>query len=151
MTFYVEMTRTVYFPFPYISPINSSFDQDISCHIESLGLVAWWFYMARYIWMEFDSDNGLLPEGVEPLPEPMLTCHWNFSATLTWEQFHSWTHFVTCFQILELWNKYHISSDDLGYQIYTKQAYDIMYYDFWSTIPNPDYSKLGTYMMPVNA
>ena len=33
------------------------------------GLVATW------IWVNIGSDNGLVPDGTKPLPEPMLTCH----------------------------------------------------------------------------
>ena len=29
--------------------------------------------MATEIWVNIGSDNGLLPDGTKPLPEPMLT------------------------------------------------------------------------------
>ena len=31
--------------------------------------------MAREIWVDIGSGNGLLPDGTKPLPEPMLTSH----------------------------------------------------------------------------
>ena len=34
------------------------------------------------------SDNGLLPNGTKPLPEPMLIKHWWSLVTFTWGQFH---------------------------------------------------------------
>ena len=34
--------------------------------------VAWWFYMASWIWINFNSGNGLLPIWFKPLTEPML-------------------------------------------------------------------------------
>ena len=30
-------------------------------------------YIATYTWVTIASDNGLLPDGTKPLPEPMLT------------------------------------------------------------------------------
>ena len=31
--------------------------------------------MVAYIWVNTGSDNGLLPDGTKPLPEPMLADH----------------------------------------------------------------------------
>ena len=33
--------------------------------------------MATKIWVNIGSGNGLLPDGTEPLPEPMLTYHYS--------------------------------------------------------------------------
>ena len=45
--------------------------------------------MATYFWVSIGSSNGLLPDGTNPLPEPMLTYHqWN-SVVPTWDQFHT--------------------------------------------------------------
>ena len=38
------------------------------------GLV-WRHDMATEIWVNTDSDNGLLPDGTKPLTEPILTYH----------------------------------------------------------------------------
>ena len=38
-------------------------------------IVALWRHMAIEIWVPIVSDNGLLPDGTKPLPEPMLTYH----------------------------------------------------------------------------
>ena len=46
--------------------------------------------MVTEIWVNnnIDSDNGLLPNGTKPLPEPMLTYHqWGLMA-FTWGQFY---------------------------------------------------------------
>ena len=32
-------------------------------------------YMATQICVNIGSDNGLLPDGIKPLPEPKLTIH----------------------------------------------------------------------------
>ena len=32
-------------------------------------------YMATQIWVNIGSDDGLLPDGHKPLPEPKLTIH----------------------------------------------------------------------------
>ena len=34
-----------------------------------------WGHMATEIWVNIGSGNGLLPDGTEPLPDPMLTYH----------------------------------------------------------------------------
>ena len=36
---------------------------------------SWSRYVASDIWLNTASGNGLLPDGTEPLPEPMLTNH----------------------------------------------------------------------------
>ena len=36
---------------------------------------AYWRHMATEIWVNIGSGNGLLPEGIKPLPDPMLTYH----------------------------------------------------------------------------
>ena len=38
-------------------------------------IVAYWRHMATEIWVNIGSSNGLLPDGTNPLPEPMLTDH----------------------------------------------------------------------------
>ena len=35
------------------------------------------------------SDNGLLPDGIKPLPEPVLTYHKDESVAFADEQFHN--------------------------------------------------------------
>ena len=40
-----------------------------------------------YNLVNIGSDNGLLPEGTKPLPEPMLTYQWGLVA-FTWGKFH---------------------------------------------------------------
>ena len=32
-------------------------------------------YMATGIWVNIGPDNGLLPDGIKPLPEPKLTIY----------------------------------------------------------------------------
>ena len=34
-----------------------------------------WCHMATEIWVNIGSGNGLLPDGIKPLPEPTLTYH----------------------------------------------------------------------------
>ena len=36
-------------------------------------IVAQWWDMATYTWVNIGSGNGLVPSGTKPLPEPMLT------------------------------------------------------------------------------
>ena len=38
--------------------------------------MAWWYHMATQSLVKIGSDNGLVPDGTNPLPEPMLT--WNY-------------------------------------------------------------------------
>ena len=56
-------------------------------------IVAYRHHMVTYICVNIGLDNGLVPDGTNPLPEPMLTCHHKCSVTLIWEQFHKclWT------------------------------------------------------------
>ena len=51
-------------------------------------IVAWWHHMEGDIWVNIDSDNGLLLDGSKPLPELMLTYHWKGIVTFIWRQFH---------------------------------------------------------------
>ena len=39
-------------------------------------------YMATRIWVNIGSDNGLLHDGIKPLPEPKLTMHQQGPITL---------------------------------------------------------------------
>ena len=39
-------------------------------------------YMATRIWVNIGSDNGLLYDGMKPLPEPKLTMHQQGPITL---------------------------------------------------------------------
>ena len=40
------------------------------------------------IWVNTGSGNGLLPDGIKPLPEPMLTNHQRGPLAFSWGQFH---------------------------------------------------------------
>ena len=51
-------------------------------------IVAWWCHMVTQIWVNIGSDNGLVPDGTKPLPEPMLTNHQGGLLAFTWGQFH---------------------------------------------------------------
>ena len=42
-------------------------------NVNSEVIIALWYHMATYIWVNNGSGNGLLPVGTKPLPEPMLT------------------------------------------------------------------------------
>ena len=44
--------------------------------------------MATEIWIHIGSDNGLLPDGIKPLPEPMLTYHHKGRLTFISGQVH---------------------------------------------------------------
>ena len=35
--------------------------------------MAWWCHVASYIWINIGTGNGLLPDGIKPLPETLLT------------------------------------------------------------------------------
>ena len=50
-------------------------------------IVAKWCDIATYVLVNIGLDNGLLPDGIKPLPEPMLPSHWWDSAALAREQF----------------------------------------------------------------
>ena len=41
--------------------------------------------MLTQIWVNIGSGNGLLPDGIKPLPEPMLTNH-QYSAMGDWNE-----------------------------------------------------------------
>ena len=43
--------------------------------------------MAREIWVNIGSGNGLLSNGTKPLPEPVLTCHQQGPLTFIWGNF----------------------------------------------------------------
>ena len=45
-------------------------------------------HMATYIWVKFDSGNGLLLDNTKPLPEPILTLHQWGQVIFIWWQFH---------------------------------------------------------------
>ena len=51
--------------------------------------VAYWRHMATQMWVNTGSGNGLVPDGTEPLPEPMLTSHQWGAVAFIWEQFQS--------------------------------------------------------------
>ena len=36
-------------------------------------VVAWWRQMATEMWVNIGPDNGLLPDGIKKVPEPMLS------------------------------------------------------------------------------
>ena len=44
--------------------------------------------MATEFWVNIGSGNGLLPDGTNPSPEPMLTYHQWGPVVITWGQFH---------------------------------------------------------------
>ena len=44
--------------------------------------------MATEIWVNIGSDNGLLPDGTKPLPEPLVTDHQWSPGTFILGQFH---------------------------------------------------------------
>ena len=45
--------------------------------------------MTIWIWANIGSGNGLVPDGIKPLPEQMLTSYyWGF-LSFDWEQNHS--------------------------------------------------------------
>ena len=47
-----------------------------ACLKYSLQLImAWWRHMASEILIDTGSGNDLLPDGIKPLPEPMMTHH----------------------------------------------------------------------------
>ena len=45
-------------------------------------------YMVTRIWVNIGSDNGLLPDGIKPLPEPNLTIHQQGPIALISGKFH---------------------------------------------------------------
>ena len=51
-------------------------------------IVALQRYMVTYIWIKIVSGDGLLPDGIKPLPESMLTYDQWGSVACTQEQFH---------------------------------------------------------------
>ena len=55
-----------------------------------------------------DSDNGLLPVGTKPLPEPMLINHQRGPVAFTWERFYN-RYSVACVRMLHFWHYNHIS------------------------------------------
>ena len=58
--------------------------------------MAWWCHMATWIWVKIGSGNGLLPDGIKSLPEPMLTNHqWDLVA-FSQGQFHrKWSRYIS--------------------------------------------------------
>ena len=49
---------------------------DCIAHYElSKHIVTLWRHMETQIWVDFGSCSGLLPDGINPLPEPMLANH----------------------------------------------------------------------------
>ena len=57
-------------------------------HLTNWGLVMPYGDM---VWVNIGPGNGLLPDGTNPLPEPMLTCHQWCSVAFTWDKFN-WTY-----------------------------------------------------------
>ena len=45
-------------------------------------------HMVTQIWVNFFSNDGLLPDGTRPLPKPILTHHLWGPLRVTWGQFH---------------------------------------------------------------
>ena len=45
-------------------------------------------YTIRRQQLNSGSGNGFLPDGIKPLPEPMLTKHQQGSVVFSWEHFH---------------------------------------------------------------
>ena len=45
----------------------------LQCYLQLIG--AKWRHIVAGIWVNIGLDNGLLPDGTKPLPEPMLTDH----------------------------------------------------------------------------
>ena len=45
--------------------------------------------MARAIWVNIGSGNGLMPDGTKPLPEPVLTYHKYGPVAITQELFYN--------------------------------------------------------------
>ena len=48
-------------------------------------IMAYWRHIAAYFWVNFGSDEGLLPGDTKPLPEHMLTYHRRCSMAFTLE------------------------------------------------------------------
>ena len=46
------------------------------------------WYTTTWNWINIGSSNGLVPDGVNPLAQPVLTYHWWGLATLNCKQFH---------------------------------------------------------------
>ena len=60
-------------------------------HVKSPGLNSLWpsnAILQQEIWVNIGSNNGLLPDGTKPLPEPMLTGHQWSPVTFISGQFH---------------------------------------------------------------
>ena len=53
------------------SPLKSGYTYMYAGLNDTFG--AKWRHIATEIWVNIGSDNGLLPNGTKPLPEPMLT------------------------------------------------------------------------------
>ena len=45
-------------------------------------------YMMTEMWVSFGWGYGLLPYGIKPIPEPILTDHQGSRVAFTWGQFH---------------------------------------------------------------
>ena len=50
--------------------------------------MTWWRHMATQIWINNASSNGLLSDGTQTLPEPMLTYRQWGPMTITFGQFY---------------------------------------------------------------
>ena len=50
--------------------------------------LAWWCHIATWNLFNIGSGNSLLPDGTNPLPEPMLTYHQQGFVAFTWGQSH---------------------------------------------------------------
>ena len=62
--------------------------------------------MVTQIWINIGSGNSLLPDGTNPLLEPMFTYHQRVSLAFTWDQFHkkcSQIPSVICIRRLYFW------------------------------------------------
>ena len=51
-------------------------------------IYVYWCYMATYIWANVGSGNGLLPDAIKPLSEPMISSFKHGCSIFPWEQLH---------------------------------------------------------------
>ena len=70
-------------PEPLLTTFFVTIQHHMSHWVNSL-----WHHMVTQIWINIGSGNGLSPEGIKQLPEPMVTYHKYDPVAFIWEQIH---------------------------------------------------------------
>ena len=76
-----------------------------------------WRLVTPWTLFNFGSDNGLVPDGTKPLPEPIFTYHWWSHMAFTWGSF-TWNvqdlSHHNLYTKLHIWNYRHISQGTMS-------------------------------------